>query len=324
MSIFGQHFTEFPLKTLKPPRLRPGDLIGIVSPASTIADPARIQRGVAYIERQGYRTVVGEHVLKSYGYLAGTDEERAADLHAMFLNPEVKAIMCIRGGYGTPRLLPHIDYRLIARFPKIFVGYSDITTLQLALWKKCGLVTFQGPMVGVDMSDGLDAFTEELFWRLLTSRRKAGSVLPEDEPASTLWPGKGSGILLGGNLAHLVASVGTPYIPSFKGAILFLEDIGEEPYRVDRMMSQLRHAGILRSAAGILGGNFTDCGIKDPAKPTLTVDEIFRELSVLAPTPFLTNLSFGHESKKITMPIGIKVRMDAEKKTLDFLEGAVS
>ena len=312
------------MKPLKPKRLRKGDLIGIISPASTISDPSRIQRGVAYLEGQGYRTVVGEHVLKTYGYLAGTDEERIADLHAMFLNPEVKAVMCIRGGYGTPRLLSLVNYRLVARNPKIFVGYSDITSLQLALWKKCSLVTFQGPMVGVDMPEPLDAFTEGLLWRLLTSPKKAGPVLGTDEPVNTVCAGKGTGILVGGNLAHLLASLGTPYLPSFKGALLFLEDIGEEPYRIDRMMSQLRHAGILRQAAGILGGKFTDCGPKDPAKPSLSLDDIFRELAAIIRTPFLSNLPFGHEAKKITMPIGIRAKMDAAKHTLEFLEGAVS
>lgn len=312
------------MKPLKPQRLQKGDLIGIISPASTIADPSRIQRGVAYLEGQGYRTVVGEHVLNTYGYLAGTDEQRVGDLHAMFRNPEVKAIMCIRGGYGTPRLLSLVNYRLVARNPKIFVGYSDVTSLQLALWKKCSLVTFQGPMVGVDMPEPLDAFTEELFWRMLTSRKKIGPVLGPDEPVNTVSAGKASGLLMGGNLAHLVASMGTPYLPSFKGNLLFLEDIGEEPYRIDRMMSQLRHAGILRQASGILGGKFTDCAPKDPAKPSLTLDDIFRELAGITPRPFMSNLPFGHEAKKITMPIGIRARMDAAKHTLEILEGAVS
>jgi muramoyltetrapeptide carboxypeptidase len=311
------------VKPLKPHRLKKGDLIGIISPASTIADPSRIQRGIAYLERQGYRTVVGEHVLKVHGYLAGTDEERAADFHAMFRNPDVKAVMCIRGGYGTPRILPHIDYKLVARNPKVFVGYSDVTSLQLALWKKTGLITFQGPMVGVDMPDGLDAYTEELFWRVLTSPKKAGSVLQADEPVNTVRPGKASGILLGGNLAHIVASMGTPYLPPFKGTMLFVEDIGEEPYRVDRMMSQLRNAGILRGAAGILAGKFTDCDPKDPAKPSLTLESLWSEAAAEAVRPFMSNLPFGHEAKKITMPIGLRTKMDAGKHTLDFLEGAV-
>jgi muramoyltetrapeptide carboxypeptidase len=323
MSIFGDNFAEPSLNTLKPPRLRTGDLIGLVSPASTIADATRIERGVTYLEKMGYRTLVGKNVLKTYGYLAGTDEERASDVHAMFGNREVKAIICIRGGYGTPRLLSLIDYRLIARNPKIFVGYSDITTLQLALWRKCRLVTFQGPMVGVDMPDGLDAFTEEIFWRLLTSPKKTGSVIPAGEPVRTLRPGKGTGLLVGGNLSHLVAMMGTPYMPALKGTLLFLEDIGEEPHRVDRMMSQLRHASILRQVAGILNGQYTDCAPKDPEKPTLSLADVFREIAALAPTPFLENLPFGHEAKKLTMPIGIKARMDAGKQSLEFLEGAV-
>jgi muramoyltetrapeptide carboxypeptidase len=323
LSIFSNHFPETSLKPLKPKRLQKGDLIGIISPASTIADPTRIQKGVAYLEGLGYRTVVGEHVLNTYGYLAGTDEQRVADLHAMFRNPEVKAIMCIRGGYGTPRLLSLVNYRLITRNPKIFVGYSDVTSLQLALWKKCSLVTFQGPMVGVDMPEPLDAFTEGLFWRLLTSPKKVGPVLEPDEPVQTLCAGKGSGLLMGGNLAHLVASTGTPYLPSFKGTLLFIEDIGEEPYRVDRMMMQLRHAGILRQSAGIVCGKFTDCAPKDPAKPSLTLDDIFREQAEAHQRPFMTNVPFGHEAKKVTMPIGIRARMDAAPHTLEFIEGAV-
>jgi muramoyltetrapeptide carboxypeptidase len=311
------------LNALKPPRLRPGDLIGLVSPASTIADPARLEHGIAYIEGMGYRTVVGKHALAARGYLAGTDEERAADLHEMFAHPEVKAIICIRGGYGTPRLLSLVDYRLIARNPKIFVGYSDITSLQLALWKKCGLVTFQGPMAGVDMPGGLDPFTEKLFWQLLTSPKKAGSVLPPDAAPETLHPGRGTGILLGGNLSHFVAAIGTPYMPTLKGAMLFLEDVDEEPQRVDRMMSQLRHSSILRNTAGILNGDYTDCVPKDPTKPSLTVAEVFREIASLHATPFLGGLPFGHEAKKITMPMGIRARVDAGKMTLEFLEGAV-
>jgi muramoyltetrapeptide carboxypeptidase len=307
----------------KPPCLERGDLIGIISPASTIADPARIDRGVAYLEGLGYRTILGKHILKVHGYLAGTDAERLEDLHAMFANPGVKAIMCIRGGYGTPRMLSGIDYRLIARNPKIFVGYSDITVLQLAFWKRCRLVSFQGPMVGVDMAGPMDAYTEELFWRLLTSRKKAGHVLPADEPVQALKTGKGTGRLLGGNMALLISIMGTPYLPSFKDAVLFLEDIGEEPYRVDRMIAQLRHASILGGAKAVLIGQFSDCGPKDATKPTLTLDELFREASAVTPAPLMVNLPFGHEPRKMTMPIGIRVRVDTGKKTVEYLESGV-
>jgi len=307
----------------KPVRLNKGDLIGIISPASRIADPTRIDKGVAYLERLGYRTVVGKHVLNSYGYLAGKDDERAEDLHTMFSRVDVKAIMCVRGGYGTPRLLDLIDYRLIARHPKIFVGYSDITSLQLALWKKCRLVTFQGPMVGVDLADPLDAITEELFWKLLTSPKKAGQVIPPDEPVSVVHKGKASGRLLGGNLAHLVALMGTVHQPSFKDSILFLEDIGEEPYRIDRMMTHLRHAAVLNQVSAILGGQFTDCGPKDPSKPSLSLEEILREIGSKVPVPFLAGLPFGHEARKLTIPMGIRARVNVEARTLEYLEGAV-
>lgn len=311
------------MEPLKPPRLKAGDLIGIISPASRIVKPERIEQGIAYLERRGYRTAPGEHILKTYGYLAGTDEQRVADLHAMFANPEIKAIMCVRGGYGTPRLLSMVDYRLIARHPKIFVGYSDITSLQLALWKKCGLVTFQGPMVGVDMPEQLDAYTEELFWRLLTSPKKAGAVIPPGNPSLTIRNGKGSGRLLGGNLAHLAGALGTVHMPSFKDALLFIEDIGEEPYRIDRMLTQLRHAKVIDQVKGILGGQFTDCEIKDASKPTLTVDEVLREFGHMGPTPFLAHLPFGHEAHKMTVPMGIRAKLDAGAGTLEFLEGAV-
>ena len=311
------------MEPLKPPRLKSGDLIGIISPASRIAKPERIDQGIAYLEHRGYRTTRGKHILNTHGYLAGTDEERVADLHAMFANPEVKAIMCIRGGYGTPRLLSLVDYRLIARNPKIFVGYSDITSLQLAIWKRCGLITFQGPMVGVDMPDQPDAPTEELFWHLLTSPKKAGPVIPPGTLPVTLRKGKATGRLLGGNLAHLAGAVGTVHMPSFKDALLFIEDIGEEPYRIDRMLTQLRHAKILDQVKGILGGQFTDCEIKDASKPTLTVDEVLQEFGRTCPPPFLAHLPFGHEAHKMTIPMGLRAKVDAGAGTLEFLEGAV-
>jgi muramoyltetrapeptide carboxypeptidase len=318
------HRKDSSLNMLKPRRLVKGDLIGIVSPASTIADLSRIDRGVTYLERLGYRVTVGKHVTKVYGYLAGTDEERVADLHEMFANANVKAVFCIRGGYGTPRILSQVNYRLIGRHPKIFVGYSDITALQLAIWRKCRLVTFHGPMLGVDLADPMDSFTEEMLWRVLTSPKRLGNVLQPDEPVSVLRQGRCSGPLLGGNLALLTSIMGTGYLPSFDGALLYIEDIGEEPYRVDRMLAQLRHAGILDDVKGVLGGKFTDCGPKDPSKPSLTLDQVFLEAAEKLSGPFLANLPFGHESKKMTIPLGIRGRFDTSKKTVEYLEGAVT
>jgi len=312
------------VERLKPKRLKKGDLIGLVSPASTIADPSRIDRGVNYLERLGYRVIVGKNVLRSHGYLAGTDEERVADLHAMFSNKDVRAIFCIRGGYGTPRLLSYISYSLIRKNPKIFVGYSDITALQMAIWKKCRLVTYHGPMLGVDLADPLDSYTEELFWQVLTSPKRAGNVVQAEEPIEILREGKGSGIFLGGNLALMTAIFGTAYQPSFEDALLYIEDLGEEPYRVDRMLTQVRHAGVFTQCRAVLGGKFTDCGPKDPSKPTLTLGRVFEEVAESLTVPYIANLPFGHESRKMTIPLGIRGRVDTGRKAVEYMEGAVS
>jgi muramoyltetrapeptide carboxypeptidase len=312
------------MKPLKPPRLRAGDLIGLVSPASPIADPSRIDKGVRYLESLGYRVEIAPSVLKNHGYLAGTDEERAGDLHAFFARKDIRAIMCIRGGYGTPRLLRLINYRLIASNPKIFVGYSDLTSLQLAIWKRTGLVQFHGPMVGVDMADGMDAFTEGLFWQTVTATSRVGTIALPDPQPTALTGGKARGRLLGGNLALLVSSMGTRYFPDFRDTLLYLEDIGEEPYRVDRMLFQLLNAGILHAVSGILTGQFTDCGPKDITKPSFSVDEVFQQIADLTDRPFLARLPFGHESRKMTIPLGITARVDASRGRIEYLESAVS
>jgi muramoyltetrapeptide carboxypeptidase len=311
------------MDTLKPQRLQRGDLIGLVSPASRIADTTKIDQAVRYLEGLGYRAVIGANATKINTYLAGTDEERAADLNAMFENPRVKAIFCIRGGYGTPRLLPLIRYRMVARNPKILVGYSDITALQLAIWRKTGLVTFHGPMAGVDMADPMDSFTEELFWRLLTSTKRMGRVVIPDEQPHTLVPGRGTGRLLGGNLALIASIVGTNYQPDFSKAILYIEDIGEDPYRVDRMLTQLRGSGILPKAHAVLLGQFTDCVPRDSSSPSFTVDEVLQEYTYRSGVPSLSGLPFGHNRRKMTIPVGIRARVNATQRSVEYLEGAV-
>lgn len=312
------------MKILKPRKLKKGDLIGIVSPASPIADSTKIGRGVRYLESLGYRVTVGEHAGKTFGYLAGTDDERAADLHSMFSNKHVKAIIAVRGGYGTPRLLRLLNYQLILRNPKILVGFSDLTALQLALWKKCRLTTFHGPMLGVDMADPMDPFTEESFWQAVTTTSRTGKIsLPDGTTLSAIIPGTATGRLLGGNLSLLVSVTGTPYVPDFAGAIIFLEEIGEEPYRVDRMLTQLRNAGVFSRANGLLGGQFTDCSPKDPAQPSLTIEDVLAETGLSLAKPFLSNLPFGHIPTKLTFPVGIRVRLDAGAHSVEYLEPAV-
>jgi muramoyltetrapeptide carboxypeptidase len=309
---------------LKPGRLKKGDVIGIVTPASPVADASRIDKGVHYLERLGYNVTVGSHVGKERGYLAGTDKERLADLHTMFADRQVKAIIAVRGGYGTPRLLSGLNYRLISQNPKILVGFSDMTALQLAIWRRCRLITFHGPMVAVEMADAIDPFTEELFWQTVTSTKKLGviSFPPESRPAC-LSTGIATGRLFGGNLSLIVSLLGTRYFPDATDSVLFLEEIGEEPYRIDRMMTQLRNAGVISRCNAILTGQFIDCLPKDQTKPSLSVDELLREIAQLTARPFVSNLAFGHGPQKMTLPIGLRVRVDAEARSIAYLEAAV-
>ncbi|MFN0158097.1 MAG: LD-carboxypeptidase [Bacteroidota bacterium] len=313
------------MQILKPPRLKKGDLIGIVAPAGPVLDVSKIDRGVRYLEQLGYHVAVGEHVNRIHGYLAGTDEERVTDLHSMFEDPRIKAIMAVRGGYGTTRILPLLNYRMIARHPKILVGFSDITALQLALWRKCRLITFHGPMLAADFADAVDSFKEEFFWDLVSSRAKKGKVvLPADAVSLRLHSGKATGRLLGGNLSLIVSVLGTPYQPDFTDSILFMEDLDEEPYRVDRMVTQLSNASVFEKSAGILAGQFTGCTPKDPTRPSFHVDEIMERLAEETAKPFLSNLPFGHIPRKMTLPTGLRARVNADAGEIEFLESAVS
>jgi muramoyltetrapeptide carboxypeptidase len=311
-------------KALKPPRLRKGDLIGLVSPASTPTPGEKIQGSVRYLEGLGYRVKVGKHVSKTWGYLAGTDEERAEDFNGMIRDPEVKAIFAMRGGYGTPRILPFIAYRSLARQPKIISGFSDITALQLAIYRKCGLVTFSGPMPAVEFWKNPEPFTEENFWRLLTSRKAVGELAnPLEERFDLLKEGKGSGVLLGGNLALVASTIGTPFMPSLKRAILVLEEVDEYPYRADRMFAQLRNAGALEKLSGMLLGQFTKCEPKDPAKPHLSTDFVLKEYAQMVDGPVLGNLLYGHIPRKLTIPFGLTAEIRTARRTIRIAESAV-
>ncbi len=312
------------VKVMKPPRLQKGDMIGLVSPASPPPSVERIEKAVSYLENLGYRVEVGKHVMDQYGYLAGQDVERARDLNDFLKNRTIKAIFAIRGGYGTPRILRLIDYDTIRKNPKIIVGYSDITALQLALFAKCRLVTFSGPMAGVEMWNSMDPYTEEHFWRLINSPKKIGRLRnPPEETIRAYGKGTSEGILLGGNLALVLSNLATPYSPSYNNTILFLEDVDEAPHRIDRMFAQLRNAGILSNVAGLLLGKFTDCVPTDPSKPHLKTEEVLEEFSQSVTVPLLANLQFGHIPKKLTIPLGIMAKLSTRSKSIEILEGAV-
>lgn len=308
----------------KPGKLKKGDLIGIISPASTPDDLTRIDKGVRYLEKLGYNVEVGRNVGQSLGYLAGTDEARLADLHYMFAKKEVKAIFTVRGGYGTPRLLDNIDYSLIRKNPKIFVGYSDITALQMAFLKKAGLVTFAGPMLAVDFWNDVSPFTEEMFWTMVTSRKKFGKVLnPNSEKFHILRSGNAEGQLVGGNLALVTGLMGTAYLPSFKDKILMLEEIGEAPYRIDRMFSQLKLAGVFKQISGVILGRFVDCYESDQFKKTLTLNEVIQDYLGNVELPVVYNFKHGHIKENITLAFGLNYKINTSKCTVEMTESAV-
>ena len=296
---------------VKPPRLRRGDVIGLVSPAGAPSSAEKIERGARYLEGLGYRVKLGPHVAARHGYFAGTDAQRLSDLNAMLNDPRVNAIFAVRGGYGSPRLLPFVDYRAARRQPKILVGFSDITALQLALFRRAGLVTFSGPLPGVDFWRKPDPYTEEHFWRLLTSTRPVGLMPgPGNKPLRTRIRGRARGRLLGGNLSLVVSNLGTPYSPNYRGALLVLEDVREGFRHLDRMFTQLRN-------------KFTECKPGDSARPHLKLKEIFAEVLSWVTAPAVEGLQYGHVSRKLTLPFGLRAQLDANRGTLSVLESAV-
>lgn len=312
------------MRIIKPKKLLKGDVIGLIAPGSNVDDPAILERGVSYLEKLGYRVELGINSDKSFGYLAGTDQQRIEDLHNMFKNKNVKAIICIRGGYGAFRLLDKIDYKLIKNNPKIFVGYSEITSLQMAMLHKTGLVTFAGPMIHPDFSNEINPYTEEFFWRMITSTKIIGRLtFPEENNLSSITKGKGSGRIIGGNLAVFSAMIGTDYLPELNKKILVIEDIGELPYKIDRILNKMRIAKLFRQLNGLILGRFIDCYEHDPSKKTLTLGEVmedyFRDLKI----PILYTFPHGHINEKVTIPFGITVNMNATKGYVEYSESAV-
>ncbi|MFZ1729501.1 MAG: LD-carboxypeptidase [Bacteroidota bacterium] len=307
------------IESIIPPRLRTGDLIGLVSPASPPRDEALIMRGVSALLAEGFYTRIGWSVGASDGYFAGSDQVRADDIMEMFEDDRVRAIFCTRGGYGSARLLDHLDYSFIREHPKILVGFSDITALSLAMYAKAGLITFAGPMVAAEFASGIRPMAANALWEMLR-RRRTTRVLPECEGTEVLQGGAAEGTLLGGNLAVLCSLVGTPWIPDFDGAVLFLEDVGESVYRIDRMLLQLKQAGVLSSLSAVLLGSFTSIPIDTPNRELVDVmKEYFLPLGV----PVLSGIPFGHIPDKITLPIGSRVLVDAERHKISVIQPVI-
>ena len=315
---------------LKPERLCFGDTVGLVVPASPPPDPKAVDRAIEALERYGFKPKLGRHVRERHGFLAGDDRDRAADIMEMFADKQVKAIMCLRGGYGSARLLGRLDYGLIRRNAKIFSGFSDLTSLHCAFAKKVGMISIHAPMWngGLQAKD-LPEFTRASFFRTVMEATPPGSMVSglEKKSVSIVRGGVAEGPLIGGNLSVLCATIGTPYEPSFKNAILFFEDIGEQPYRLDRMLTHLLNAGVLPQLAGVAVGINRDCeDAKDSKRDEYrqTAADVMKErLSELA-VPVVTGLPFGHVALNATIPVGARARLDADNGDLIVLESAVS
>lgn len=310
-----------PTAMQKPRALRAGDTLGLIAPSGPA--PAEMLRGAAEgLRAMGFAVKVFESCRSEYGYLSGGDVLRAHDVQAAFLDPEVAGIVCLKGGYGTPRILDRLDYAVIAAHPKIFVGYSDITGLHLALGRCCGLVTFHAAMP-MTLGRDRDPFTWDHWLRAMTSTAALGKVEnPPDEPIETLVPGRARGPIVGGNLSLVAASLGTPYEIDTHGRLLLLEDVGEEPYTIDRMLSQLRLAGKFADCAGVLLGDWEDCGPKD-TKPSLTLAQVFADVVAPAGKPTIVNLQAGHCCHKVALPLGVEAELDASAGTLTLVESAL-
>lgn len=309
---------------IKPQPLCPGDTIGVIAPAS----PGNLEAalaGISWLEACGFQVKLGKTVNQIGGYLAGTDAERAADINAMFATPEIAGILCLRGGYGTMRLLDLLDYNVIRTHPKVFVGYSDITALHSSINQRTGLVTFHGPMVASDMGPDLSDYTWNCFYRAVSSCEPLGLVSnPPLSPAPRfIVPGMAQGTLTGGNLSLIAATLGTPYEIDTKDKILCLEDIGEAPYRIDRMLTQLLLAGKLQAAAGIVVAVCTDCDSTDES-PDFLVEDVLRERLGNLKKPVLCDLYFGHTTDKATIPLGVTATLDNQVGGLVITESATT
>ena len=309
---------------LKGKKLKFGDTIGLIAPSGAVRTEGAIERAVQETERMGFRVKLGESAGQKYGYLSGTDEIRARDINAMFADNEVDAIICLRGGYGATRILDLLDYDLIRRNPKIFMGFSDVTALHIAFQEKCDLVTIHGPMAASNWaSSPLDPFTRDAMYRVLMHSESAGRL--DNPPAygrQTVQQGCAEGLLVGGNLSLLTASLGTAWEINTKDRILFIEEVGERTYAVDRMLTQLRLAGKFDECAGIIFGDFADCPVEYPAFG-LTLEEIIRDVVVPCGKPIISGLRCGHCTPTLTLPFGVLCHMDADRCALTVLESAV-
>lgn len=316
-------------KIIKPKRLTAGDTVALIAPSSSVSEEG-FARALQTLKDLGLNVKIGPHTRNEKGFLAGTDQERLHDVHWAFGDAEVDAIWCVRGGYGLSRLLPAVDFGLIKKNPKIFIGYSDITALHLAISQQTGLVTFHGPVAASEFSEYTKKHAVNA---LMTPAAPYKIELSADNQTQAqtaplfktevITPGRCRGPLVGGNLSLISAMAGTPYgLNHPKGKLLFMEDIEERPYRVDRMLTQLRQSVDLKALAGIALGVFEGCN-PPSGRPSQTVQEVLRDRLGDLGIPVIYGLSFGHIRDQFTLPVGVEAELDTADATLTLLETGV-
>lgn len=321
---------EPPPATLKPKRLAMGDTVMLVAPANATFNTVELQIAKESLEALGFKVRIGPHLLDRYGYLAGDDKARADDINSAFADKSVAAVHAIRGGWGSARLLPHLDFDTVRRNPKVLIGYSDITALLLSIHAKTGLVTFHGP-IGLGR---WDEFSLEYYKRVLfngeqvayTNKKglsERNALTQVEFRTQTITPGKARGRLLGGNLTVLTAILGSPYLPDWDNTILFTEDTHEDFYRIDRMLTQLELAGVLGKIKGFVFGACAECGPGDGNYGALTLEEIFADHIKPLGVPAWQGAMIGHSQPQWTLPEGVQVEIDADAGTMRLLEAPV-
>lgn len=292
-----------------PKPLFPGARVALIAPAGPVP-PEKFGPAVRAVEELSLNPVIYESCRRAHGYLAGDDRMRAKDVCDAFADDTIDGIFCMRGGYGSQRLMNLIDWNLIRRNPKVFCGYSDITALHIVFNQKCGFVTYHTPMPSTELCMNPDEYTLSSLKKVLFGEKIGELQNPANKPLETLVGGCARGILTGGNLSLVSSSLGTPYEIDTRNKILFLEDVGEEPYRIDGMLNHLKTAGKFRDCAGILLGSFTKSEAENPEK-SLTLEEVFQELIVPEHKPAILNLACGHSIPSLSLPLGKTIEMNS-------------
>ena len=288
-----------------PPKLSKGDAVGVIAPAGW-TEEEKLQPAIVYLESKGFSVRLGDSVFTKTRYLAGADSARVRDINTMFADTEVKAIFCARGGYGSSRLLDQLDYTLIRKNPKVFIGFSDTTALQFGIFAQTGLVNYTGMVLYPDITElGMSSTIEKSLWALVST----GKFKPI-RGLKVLKQGSINGPLLGGCLSLICSLVGTPYFPSLDGAILFIEDVNEEPYRLDRMLTQLRIAGVLERIGGLIFGHFVGC--ESEKTQYGSVEPVIAEFSEFVFGPVLAGLPYGHSPNRVVLPIGVEAHIASD------------